>query len=581
MNTKLILFFLLLAFRVNSAIPQNNSSPREMFLEAESYFLYEEYNEALPLYLQLSILYPKNDNISYHLGRCYLNIPYEKEKAIGHLEKASKNINPKYKGSSLKETAAPADVIFYLGDAYRVNNQLEKAIAQYRKFKQVSDPEIFDHPMVDDQIRACENALILEKQPLKITYSNLGEKVNSRFAESNAVISGDESTLVYTAQLQFYPAVFYSVMQDGQWSEPLNINSFLGVDDDCFPVGVSYDGKELLLYRNNEYMGDLYVSRLVNGKWSKIKRLNTNINTKYWESHACFSRNGKKLFFTSNRKDSYGGLDIYVSTRSDVSQDNWGTAQNLGPEINSPLNEETPFITADERKIYFSSLGHNGMGGYDIFVSEAGKDGKWSKPKNLGYPLNTTDHDLFFQPVRDGSEGYMALSRNDSYGRNDIYKVAVSAPEAQLATINQKLKEPETIAPSSEIAKNLVKQDSKEELKNESNFINSLANAQPVLASLSKDKNDPISAEKKNNDLKSEETTSGSVATSTSDLKTTEASIQPTVTDNSDKSSSLSAGQKKAWHKLLYGGLGILAVFTFFILLLLRKSRKKEDKQNH
>lgn len=569
MNTKLILIFLLVTLGVETAIPQKNASPKEMFLEAESYFLYEEYNEALPLYIQLSILYPNNDNINYHLGRCYLNIPYEKEKSVSFLEKASKNINPKYKGSGLKETAAPPDVIYYLGDAYRVNNQLEKAITQYKRFKQMSDPDIFDHQMVDNQIRACENALILKKQPVAVTYANLGENVNSRFAEANAVISGDESTLVYSAQLQFYPAVFYTFKQNGNWSTPLNINPDLGVDDDCFPVGISYDGKELLLYRNNEYMGDLYVSRLVNNKWTKIKRLNSNINTKFWESHACLSRDGKKLYFTSNRKDSYGGLDIYVSTRNDVSHDNWGPAQNLGSTINSLLNEETPFITADERKIYFSSLGHNGMGGYDIFVSERGGDGTWTKPINIGYPLNTTDHDLFFQPVRDGNEGYMTLSRNDSYGRNDIYKISVSAPQSQLASLNQKLKETETTVSSSEIDNYLVKQNTKEELNNETKFVNSLSNkAEPVLASVTHGINETGNEAVKTNNEPSN--------TSTSEKK----SIQSTPAHNSDEDSSLSTGQKKAWHKLLYGGLGILAVFTFFILLLLRKSRKKEDKQN-
>lgn len=569
MNTKLILIFLTLALGVQTAFPQKNASPREMFLEAESYFLYEEYSEALPIYIQLSILYPKNDNINYHLGRCYLNIPYEKQKSISHLENASKNINPKYKGSSLKETAAPTDAIYYLGDAYRVNNLLEKAIVQYKRFKQMSDPEIFDHQMVDNQIRACENALILEKQPISVTYTNLGENLNTRFAESNAVISGDESTLVYSAQLQFYPAVFYSFKQNGNWSTPLNINPDLGVDDDCFPVGISHDGKELIFYRNNEYMGDLYVSRLVNGKWTKVKKLNNNINTKYWESHACFSRDGKKLYFTSNRKDSYGGLDIYVSTRTDVNHENWGAAQNLGSTINSMLNEETPFITADGRKIYFSSLGHNGMGGYDIFVSSLGADGTWEKPVNVGCPLNTTDHDLFFQPVRDGNEGYMTLSRNDSYGRNDIYKVSVSAPQAQLASINQKLKVTEATVSSSEIDKSLLKQNTKEDLSNETNFVNSLTNkAEPVLASVVEN---------------GKETESDSVETSNTSSNTQsleETSIQSSPAQKPDNDSSLSTGQKKAWHKLLYGGLGILAVFTFFILLLLRKSRKKEDKQN-
>jgi hypothetical protein len=163
----------------------------------------------------------------------------------------------------------------------------------------------------------------------------------------------------------------------------------------------------------------------------------------------------------------------------------------------------------------------------------------------------------------------MTLSRNDSYGRNDIYKVSLSAPEAQLAAINQKLKEPEATVPSSEIDKELLKQNTKEDLRNETGFVNSLGNkAEPILASVTTGGKqagpDPAEA--------------STAASNTSTLEKT--SIQPTPVHNSDEDSSLSEGQKKAWHKLLYGGLGILAVFTFFILLLLRKSRKKDNKQN-
>jgi tetratricopeptide (TPR) repeat protein len=210
MNTKPIFIILIFLLGFTTANTQNKTSPREMFLEAESYFLYEEYTEALPLYIQLSIFYPDNDNINYKLGRCYLNIPHEKEKSIDFLENAAKNINPRYKGDNLKETAAPPDVVFYLGDAYRINNQLDKAIAYYRQFKQTSDPAVFDHDMIEDQIRSCENAKKLLKQPIPVEYVNMGEVINSRFSESNPVISGDETVLVYSVQLQFYTAVYFT-----------------------------------------------------------------------------------------------------------------------------------------------------------------------------------------------------------------------------------------------------------------------------------------------------------------------------------------------------------------------------------
>ncbi|NJK96207.1 MAG: hypothetical protein HC905_15995 [Bacteroidales bacterium] len=566
MNTKIHILSFLLLTGFCLANSQNSSSPREMFLEAESYFLYEEYKEALPIYIQLSDLFPNNNNITFRLGMCYLNIPYEKVKSIEYLEKASKNINPKHKGSSLKETGAPPDAFYYLGDAYRINNKLEKAIVTYKKFKSVSDPALFDHNMIDDQVRACENAMKLMKNPVKVNYTNLGDNINTRFAENNAVVSADENTIAYSAQLQFYPAVFVSRKVNGIWSTPENINSQLAVDEDCFPVGISFDGKELILYRSNEFLGDLYVSRYNNGKWSKVRKLNGNINTKYWESHACISNDGSKLYFTSNRKGTNGGLDIYVSTRKDINKDDWGPAVNLGPVVNSPFNEETPFITSNNEKLYFSSLGHNGMGGYDIFFSSFDKNkNSWSEPQNIGYPVNTTDHDLFFQPTGDGNEGYMSLINNDTHGRSDIYKIKISAAPAQMAAVNKTLEEPEVTTPSSETNRSITKQAVPDEDK-------------PVI--IASGPNNLPAVDIQNTVLVSQTSTAtDSIVAETSAVYSEEESkLTDTASALKDEVLEFSPGQKEAWHKLLYGGLGFLGAFVLFILFLVWRKRKRKDQ---
>ena len=135
-------------------------------------------------------------------------------------------------------------------------------------------------------------------------------------------------------------------------------------------------------------------------------------------------KDGKTLYFTSNRAGGYGGLDIYKSERTRGGD--WGPAMNLGPVINSKYNEDTPFITADGNTIYFSSMGHYNMGGYDIFYSTRLDNGQWSKPINAGYPLNTTHDDLFFTPVGDGAYAYYAkYNIDDTYGLMDIYKLEV------------------------------------------------------------------------------------------------------------------------------------------------------------
>jgi hypothetical protein len=409
----------------NIGFAQKKVDLKETFLEAESYMLFEEYKEALPLYLELYKAYPNNDNYSFRIGQCYLNIPNEKEKAIFYLEKAVNNIDPKYKEGRFKESKAPMEAYYELGSAYRVNNKLDKASSTYKKFKKMLDPVVFNSTLVDDQIKCCEVAHELMENPVYVVEKNLGEQINSNFSETNPVVSADENVLVYTSKLKFYDAIFYSTKVNGEWSGPINLVPDLGVDGECYPTGISSDGKELFLYKSDEYQGNLYVSRFENGKWSKVKKLNDNINTKYWESHASVSPDGKTLYFTSNRKGGYGGLDIYKSTRTSTSNDNWGPAVNLGPSINTPYNEDTPFPTEDGKTIYFSSYGHLNMGGYDIFYSTLMDNNQWSVPLNVGYPINTTDDDMFFVPVKDGSIAYYSKYDKNGYGQNDIYRMEI------------------------------------------------------------------------------------------------------------------------------------------------------------
>ncbi|HYW94478.1 MAG TPA: hypothetical protein VE870_02705, partial [Bacteroidales bacterium] len=400
---------------------------RDVFLTAESYFLFEEFNEALPLYLQIHRHYPDNDNINFKIGVCFVNSPYEKDKSIVYLEKAAKNINPKYRENNFRETSAPPEALYYLGNAYRVNNQLIKAKEYYSKFLNVLDPDVYDTTLVKNQIAACNAAASLMKKPIDVDRQDLSNRINTRFAETNAVVSGDETKMAFISKLQFYDAIFYTEKENGKWKVPRNIVPELGVDGDVYPTFLSYDGTEMFIYRNDEFVGNLYYTRLLNGRWTSLVKLNDKINTKYWESHASMTRDRQTLYFSSNRKGGYGGLDIYKSQRQP--NGDWGPATNLGPNVNSPYNDDTPFITEDAQKLYFCSYGHYNMGGYDIFVSKKMDDGTWAKPANLGYPVNTTDDDQFYFPVKDGQAAYYSRYTRQGHGKFDIYRYEVYSPD--------------------------------------------------------------------------------------------------------------------------------------------------------
>jgi hypothetical protein len=423
MKRLVIITWLLATFINPDLLSQSKEESRQNFYEAESWILFEAYQDALPLYLQLLKRFPKNANYKYRIGQCYINIPGEKFKAISYLEDAVGNIDAKYKEGKFSEDGAPYDVLYYLANAYRINNQIDKALKTYELFRLNLNPEVYDTTVVNLQIQSCRNAKELMNMPLYLKETNLGNVINTRNNEYNPVVSDKEDLLIFSRSQAFYDAILYSTKVNGVWTDPLNMNELLKVDRDLFPTSISKDGKDLYLYSSADYDGIIYTSRFENGKWSPLVKLNDNINTKYWESHATISHDNKKLYFTSNRKGTYGGLDIYVSSRD--STGDWGPAVNLGPTINTPYNEESPFLSQDDKTLFFSSRGHFNMGGYDIFYSTLLDNGQWSVPLNVGAPLNTTDDDVFFKPLNQGYEGYISKEIPGGFGKQDIYRVEI------------------------------------------------------------------------------------------------------------------------------------------------------------
>jgi hypothetical protein len=411
---QLLIFFLM--FSVASA--QTADELKDIFIQAESHYLYEEYELANPLYLMLNDYEPDNSNIKYKIGNCYLNIQNEKTKAIPFLEIAVKNTDYESKTESIKEKSAPLDAYFSLANAYRINNELEKALNTYETFnKLISEKgEMVNSDFIDQQIQACKNAITYSENPVVIDKISLGPNINQGSINDNPAISFDGNTIVYTEKRGISNVLFYSIREREKWQIPIEITSQLNAGEDCSTASLNSDGTELYLYKNDNYDGNIYVSNLIDGSWTPIKKLNKNINTKYFESHAAISADGKKIYFTSNREGGQGGLDIYVSER-DASGD-WGPATNLGSTINTVYNEDTPFITSNDSVLYFSSEGHTNMGGYDVFRSSR-LGIAWKSPENLGSPINSTDDDLFYQPVNNGENAYYSISTG--YKKRDIF----------------------------------------------------------------------------------------------------------------------------------------------------------------
>jgi outer membrane protein OmpA-like peptidoglycan-associated protein len=426
---RLTLLLVLLAVLINPIFSQEIIDVKETFMEAEYYILYDDYKEALPLYLRLLNNGMDNAYVNYRLGECYLQIPGQKHKSIAHLEKAITDISATFKEGSFKETHAPKKAIFLLGNAYQINNKLDKAISTYKMFKESLDVnDVYNIDYVDQQITACENAKELMKYPTRIKESNLGEIINDEFANIRPIVSGNEQIILYTSKLKFYDAVYYSEKNGTLWDSPINLTPIIKSDGDYYTSSLSFDGNTVILFRDEKFSGDLYSSKFENGVWQLPVKFNKHINSKSWETHGVISNDGKTFYFASDRKGGFGGLDIYKSQFDDQIND-WGIAVNLGPEINTPYNEDFPMISEDGNTLWFASQGHYNMGGFDIFYSKKINENQWSNPVNIGYPINTTDDNLFFYPVKNGDFAYTSKYSPDGFGSDDIVRYEIFGPE--------------------------------------------------------------------------------------------------------------------------------------------------------
>jgi hypothetical protein len=392
---------------------------KEIFAQAESYFLYGEFELANPLYILLDST--NNRNIQYKIGVCYLNIPGEKEKAVPYLEKAVLNASYDAKDSRFKEKRAPLDAYFSLAKAYMINNELEKSLNTFQTFNRLaaetkSKGGMQNLDFLDQQIQACNNAITFREKPIVFSKRSLGESFTQGSINENPAVSYDGNTIVYTEKRGIINVIYFSKKIRGIWQPPVEITADLNAGEDCSSCSLNKDGTELYLYKTDDFDGAIYYSQYINDKWSPIRKLNKNINTKFYESHATISADGKRLYFTSNRTGGSGELDIYVSERDATGE--WGPGKNLGPTVNTPFNEDTPFLTANDSLLFFSSEGHNSMGGFDIYISHK-TDSAWSVPSNAGYPVNSTDDDKFLQPANNGTNAFYSITTD--YKQKDIF----------------------------------------------------------------------------------------------------------------------------------------------------------------
>lgn len=382
-----------------------------------------QFAHAINEYEKAFAINPNNAELNLKMGLCHMNGKHRYQ-ALDFFLKAEK-LSPRI-----------PRIHYLIGLGHQLNANWDEAIASFKEHlaatKRFPDENPFYNES-DKRIIECKSGKELQNAPVHASIELIGQQINSSAPEYGVVISPDGNEMYFTSRREgstggsidpvtheYFEDIYHSTLENGKWSAPRQLPAPVNSGTNDATIGLFNDGSTLLMYRDRNGMGDIMESVNKGGVWSAPKSIGEHINTEYHESSAWFSFDKKWLFFVSDRPDmTIGGTDIYRSRWND-SQQAWGPPENLGYPVNSQYDEDGVFVHPDGKTIYFSSAGHNSMGGFDIFSSEY-ENGEWSEPKNLGWPINSPDDDVFFVVTADGSTGYFSSVRPNGLGEDDLY----------------------------------------------------------------------------------------------------------------------------------------------------------------
>ncbi len=409
--------------------------PKKLIRKANEFFRVREYLNAIPYYKQVLVLDSNHLEANYKLALSYLKSLNERQ-ALFHILRI-RSIDPKY--DPLLD--------FFTAESYKHDNQMDTAIYFYRKsrsqyVKESGNVRIVNDviqvrdfiQLIDQRIKEAQFGIKFLTDPTNASVINLGDAINSEYNDYAPVISADESVLIFTSRKenttgggrspednQYYEDIYISTHnKKKEWEKNKKIGRVINSKYNEASIALSPDGTKLFIYKD-ENGGDIYESdRTSKNNWSRPRPVEGGINTKYHEPSMSITDDGNTIYFSSDRPGGKGGLDIYKIEKDE--NGNWSDPINLGDTINTEYDDDSPFIHFDRRTLYFSSQGHEGIGGHDIFYSEF-IDGSWSIPENLGYPINTPQDDLYFVLSADYKTGYYASAQDDGLGGKDVYQV--------------------------------------------------------------------------------------------------------------------------------------------------------------
>lgn len=407
-----------------------NQQVDERILQAEKYFKQGDINNALDIYLESALANPKNYELNFMTGECYLNT---RHKILG-----AEFFQKAYQIDSVSNP----ELLYKIGLCNQMGFNFDFAKSYYIKYQnRISNPKFKSKTLeedlfkVDKRLQECVVGKSFYENPNPhFTIDNIGPNINSMYDDYVPCVSSDDKMIIFTSRREgglhdkkdkdngFFEDIWISY-KNINWTKPQVLGGLFNTEDHDACIALSSDGKKLFI-RKDKNGGDIYFSEFTNGSWTAPKSIGDKINTaKYNEPSMCMSPDGKTIYFSSNKPGGFGGLDLYKSILS--KDGNWSEPENLGSKINTEYDEDAPFIDAKQH-LFFSSTGHQGMGGYDIYTSKYQELSKsFSEPKNLGYPINSPEDDIYLVISGDGKTGYFSTERGDGFGERDIYKFTI------------------------------------------------------------------------------------------------------------------------------------------------------------
>ncbi len=387
--------------------------------------------EALELYLKAHAFNPDNALLNMRIGESYLGTKAV-DKSVDYLERA------------VELNVATLQVYYLLGKAYQQTYRFDDAIEQFTFYRQSLTPQeaIQQRANIDRRIAECNHAKHLINEPLRVFIDNMGSTVNSEFDDYSPVLSPDGKTMYFTSRRpvgrklrtdrndhKYFENIFVSRKVGEIWSSAEPIEGRVNSKTHEATAGILPDGNTLYVYRGDKG-GDLFESNFEKGRWSRPQKLPRALRSRgTQETSIVFTSDGNRVYFISDRPGGFGGKDIWTSGRNERGR--WSEPVNLGSMVNTEYDEEGLYLAPDDATLYFSSQGHNSMGGFDIFRTVF-RNGRWTRPENLGYPVNSPADDLFFVMGPDEKTAWFSTMRVDNFGGSDIYQITFLGPEKPL-----------------------------------------------------------------------------------------------------------------------------------------------------